>query len=344
MDDNTTQGLSGSADISILLPVYNAEDTLKACLTSIVRQDFTRWKCLIVDDGSTDQSINISTQFADKDSRFQVIHCAHRGIVPSLNEGLNHIDTEFTARMDADDLMHSHRLREQFTYLRHRSSVAAIGSQVRIFPRSSMGQGLREYEKWLNGTTEYQTIRRDAFVECPIAHPTLFARTQELQAFGYRETGWTEDYDLILRMLLAGKQIESVPARLLAWRNGQQRLSRVDARCSITQFIKCKAHYLCADYLRDHAEYILWGYGKTGRQLAKELKSLGRTPKYIIDLHTGRIGNKIMGAPVVAPTDIEKLPQLPLLVSVARDAPRNEARRILDSLGRTELFDFVCAA
>ncbi|MEE2902275.1 MAG: glycosyltransferase [Myxococcota bacterium] len=344
MEDITNQALSGSVDISILLPVYNAEETLAACLASIVRQSITNWTCLIINDGSTDQSGRIMTQFAATDSRFRVIHCEHRGIVPALNEGLIHIHSEFTARMDADDLMRTHRLQEQMSHLRRHPLVAGVGSKVRIFPRKSMGQGLREYESWLNKTNEYHSILRDAFIECPIAHPTLFIRTHELKRFGYRETSWTEDYDLILRMLLAGKKIESVDKRLLAWRNGYQRLSKVDSRCSIEQFLKCKAHYLCEGFLKLHRDYILWGYGKTGRQLAKELERLGRHPKFIVDLHSGRVGNKILGVPVVAPSAIDELPRIPLIVCVAREGPRAEARRILRVIGREELVDFVCAA
>jgi len=340
----TTQALSGSADISILLPVYNAEDTLSACLASIARQSLTKWECLIINDGSTDRSGKIMTQFAAQDSRFQVIHCAHRGIVPALNEGLSLIQSEFTARMDADDLMRTHRLQEQMSHLRRHPSVSAVGSQVRIFPRQSMGQGRLAYEKWLNSMSEYEDIRRNAFVECPIAHPTLFIRTHELKSFSYRETSWTEDYDLILRMLLAGKRIESVPARLLAWRNGNKRLSNVDIRCSIREFLRCKAHYLCEGFLKSHREYILWGYGKTGRQLAKELERLGRLPKFIIDLYSGRVGNKILGVPVVAPSEIDELPRIPLVVCVARERPRSEARKILKVIDRVELVDFVCAA
>ena len=344
MNDNTTQGLSGSADISILLPVYEAEDTIASCLRSIERQTYKRWKCFIVNDGSNDKGLEIAEEFALRDSRFHIINREHRGIVFALNEGLNQIDTEFTARMDADDVMHRHRLAEQVAYLRSHPGTAAVGCQVRIFPRNGLGPGLREYESWLNNRLDYKSIYTDAFVECPIAHPTLCIRTDELRRFGYRHTSWAEDYDLILRLLVAKKKIESIPKRLLVWRNGPKRLSKTDSRCSIDQFLACKATYLCEDFLKTHKDYILWGYGKTGRKLAKELQKLGRSPKYIVDIHTGRIGNKIMGVPVVAPNEIGDLPNIPLIVSVAREIPRNEARKILDSFARKELVDYICTA
>jgi hypothetical protein len=75
---------------------------------------------------------------------------------------------------------------------------------VRCFPRAALGAGMRAYEAWLASVDSPERVRREAFVECPVAHPTLAIRAELLRAFGYRDRGWPEDYDLLLRLLEAG--------------------------------------------------------------------------------------------------------------------------------------------
>jgi glycosyltransferase involved in cell wall biosynthesis len=330
--------------ITILLPVYNAENTIEVCLRSIVRQRFTNWQCVIVNDGSSDESAKIAAAFLQNDSRFQLIDRPHQGLVPALNTGIQFCNTAFVARMDADDIMHSTRLGLQVQALQEDQSLAAVGCQVRLFPRSTLKSGLRNYESWLNGLCSASDIRRDAFIECPVAHPGLMIRTSVLREFSYRDQGWPEDYDLVLRMLLAGKNLANLPARLLSWRNEASRMSRTDPVCGLDRFFRCKAHFLCQGFLKQSEHYILWGYGKTGRLLSRELLKLGRRPSHIIELHPGRIGNIIIGAQVVLPKELPHLPKKPVVVSVAKKEPRSLVRKALNEMGFVEIEDFLCTA
>src|SRR6266571_5657297 len=99
--------------VSVLLPVLNAATTLPACLRSIQRQTEPRWQCVLVDDGSDDESLACARWFAAQDPRFEVVAAAHQGLVSALRTGLAHCRGRFVARMDADDLMHRQRLSMQ---------------------------------------------------------------------------------------------------------------------------------------------------------------------------------------------------------------------------------------
>src|SRR5215510_5647859 len=92
--------------VSILLPVWNAAATLPACLRSIQRQSEPHWQCVIVDDGSPDDSLSVARRFAERDTRFTVIAVPHQGLVDALNTGIAACQGLFVARMDADDVMH----------------------------------------------------------------------------------------------------------------------------------------------------------------------------------------------------------------------------------------------
>jgi hypothetical protein len=260
-----------------------------------------------------------------------------------LNSGLEQCRGAFVARMDADDLMHRERLAAQADALDGNPALSAVGSHVRLFPRSSVSSRLREYEAWLNGMRSDDDIRRDAFVECPIAHPTLMMR-REVAAWGYTDREWPEDYDLVLRVLASGRRVGVVTRRLLAWRNGAGTLSRTDPRYGLDRFTACKAHFIATAFLASTATYVLWGYGSTGRELRRALAAHGKTPSHIVEVKRGRIGQRIHAADVIPICRLPGLRGERVVVSVAREGPRTEIRGAMSSMGFAEGIDYICAA
>jgi cellulose synthase/poly-beta-1,6-N-acetylglucosamine synthase-like glycosyltransferase len=246
--------------------------------------------------------------------------------------------------MDADDWMHSDRIAAQCAVLESNPTLAAVGCRVRLFPRRNLRDGMRAYEHWLNSIDSPQSIRAEAFVECPIAHPTLMIRREILTAYPYRDCGWAEDYDLVLRLLAAGCTLDVVPRRLLAWRDGPKRLSRTSETYSIDRFTACKAAHLANTFLANSNDYALWGYGETGRSLQNALRQCGKRPSAILELHPGRIGNEIAGAPVVHPDAWLRAPNQRLVVSVAGARARAKIRGALHQAGLSDGIDYVCAA
>jgi glycosyltransferase involved in cell wall biosynthesis len=330
--------------VSVLLPAFNAEATLGLALRSVARQTARDWECVVVDDGSTDGTARVVREFAGDDARFRLLSRPHGGIVAALNAGLGTCRGELVARMDADDLMQGRRLDRQSAALSLRPEWAGVGCHVRLFPRRGMTDGLRSYERWLGSIRDAADVAREAFVECPLAHPTLMLRRELLERFRYRDTTWPEDYDLVLRLLEAGEQLGTVPERLLHWRDGAARLSRSSARYAIPAFIECKADYLARGFLKNVDRYVLWGYGDTGKALAEALAQRAKHPSAIIELHPGRLGQLIRGVRVIPPETLPALPRQPLLVSVAGMTPRSEIRAALQQMGFAETTDFVCCA
>jgi len=330
--------------ISVLLPARDAAATLPAALESVRRQTEPRFECVVVDDGSRDATGRIAAAWAQRDPRFRVVRGAGRGLVEALNAGLAACRGPFVARMDGDDLMRRDRLAAQLAALEAEPGLAAVGSHVRLFPRDALAGGMRRYERWLNGVDGPAGVRAEAFVECPLAHPTLLARTEVLRRFTWRDCGWPEDYDLVLRLLAAGETLGVVPRRLLAWREGPGRLSRRSPAYAQERFTACKAAFLAAGFLSGHPRYVLWGYGGTGRALRRALAEHGRLPARVVELHPGRLGQRIHGAPVVPPSALAEGPRLPVVVSVAGAGPRQEIRSALRAMHYVECRDFICAA
>jgi hypothetical protein len=246
--------------------------------------------------------------------------------------------------MDGDDVMHGRRLECQVEALERAPELSGVGCHVRLFPRAGLSQGLRAYEAWLNAIRSPDAVRREAFVECPLAHPTLLLRREVLVEFPYRQLDWPEDYDLVLRLLAAGHRLGVVPRRLLGWRDGPLRLSRTGSAYRIERFVACKAHFLAQGQISSSRSYVLWGYGDTGRALARALAEHGCRPSHIVEVHPGRIGQIIAGAPVIAPPALARVQTRPVIVSVAGAGPRSEVRQALQALCYRESLDFICAA
>ena len=332
------------ARVSVLIPAWNAAQTLSACLRSLQRQSEKRWHCVIVDDGSQDDTLACAGAFAARDPRFEIVSTPHRGIVAALNTGLRRCRAPLIARMDADDLMHRHRLTLQARALKDNPRLTAVGCHVRLFPRHHLRPGRRAYERWLNSVDSAEQVRLDAFVECPVAHPTLMMRRTPFMDLGYRDCGWPEDYDLLLRILANGGQVGIVPRRLLNWRDAPQRLSRTHPAYNLDRFTACKAAFLANTFLAGGDTYVLWGYGSTGRSLRRALLVHDKAPSHIVELHPGRLGKRIHGAPVIPSHELPSIPLSPVIASVAGEKARGEIRHTLADMGFVDGRDFVCAA
>lgn len=94
---------NNSPKISIIVPVYKVEQYLRRCLDSIVAQTFTDWECILIDDGSPDNSGAICDEYVAKDNRFSVIHQKNQGVSAARNAGLDAAKGDWVGFVDADD-------------------------------------------------------------------------------------------------------------------------------------------------------------------------------------------------------------------------------------------------
>lgn len=96
--------------VSVIVPVYNTECYLPACIKSIQGQSYDDWELILVDDGSTDTSMEICRKFADKDDRILVLHQENKGVTAARKLGVEHSHGEFLCFVDSDDMMYKNAL------------------------------------------------------------------------------------------------------------------------------------------------------------------------------------------------------------------------------------------
>ena len=118
--------------ISVCMAVYNAERYVAEAVESILNQTFGDFEFLILDDGSTDGSLDILRRYAERDPRIRLTSRPNQGLVASLNELVDQARGEFIARMDADDVSLPERFQREVDYLRDHPECVLVGSRVRL--------------------------------------------------------------------------------------------------------------------------------------------------------------------------------------------------------------------
>jgi len=243
------------------MPVMTWSDWVNEATNSILAQTLTDFELLII--GYPD--IEHWRQRLPTDSRIQCLTRPSPGIVSALNTGLQAASGHYFARMDADDKSHPDRFEQQLLFLSgHDIDIA--GAKVSLFSESlATNDGNQRYVAWLNSLATPDQIAGDMLVECPLAHPTLFARTDTIRTLGgYRDQGWPEDYDLLLRSHLAGLRLGKPDKILFDWRDHPERLSRTDDRYTREQFIRLKVWTLKKSVLAGR-DVVLCGTGRIAR-------------------------------------------------------------------------------
>ena len=335
--------------ISVLMPCYNAVETLDEALESLSGQTFSDFEIVAVDDGSTDGTLQLLEAWATRESRLCVLSRPHEGIVSALNAGLSVCRAPFVARMDGDDRSHPERLAKQIAYLQAHPGVGVVSCRVKGFPLDQVRQGFKVYIEWLNGLLTNEDIHREMFVESPLSHPSVvFRRRVVLDADGYQDHGWPEDYDLWLRLYLKGVGFAKLPEILLEWREHPRRLTRTDGRYSVENFLRAKAYYLCQGPLGGRDAVIVWGAGMMGRRLSKHLVRQGAPLTAFVDIDPKKIGRTLRGLPIISPQDLHgwwrRYDNPAALAAVGARGARQLIRQQLVDYGLREAQDWWCAA
>lgn len=208
-------GDSRSPRISVVMPVHNVATYLPAALTCIRRQTFADFECVVVDDGSTDDSRQCLQRCAEEDPRFRLVSIVRSGIVTALNRGLEIARGELIARMDGDDLCHPDRLRRQVEYLDSHPDCVAVSSRVLLVDPD--GRPI-----WRTPRHDRHTTIERALLEgngAAFVHAAALMRAQAIRNInGYRkQCEFAEDLDLFLRLAEVGR-LHVVADTLYFWR------------------------------------------------------------------------------------------------------------------------------
>lgn len=193
--------------VSVVMPVYNAEQTVVEAIESILVQSFQDFELILVNDGSTDGTAAILERYA-MDPRIRIHEQSNQGVTKSLNAGIALARGKYIARADADDFSDRRRLEIQHDFLERNPEVVLVASDFeKLYPDGKT--------KRIELPPDHASLARQLFVANNIMHGSvMFRRDAFRQAGGYAEE-WRhlEDFELWFRMLRLGR-FASIPQPL----------------------------------------------------------------------------------------------------------------------------------
>jgi glycosyltransferase involved in cell wall biosynthesis len=206
--------------VSVLMPVHNAGAFLREAVESILHQTFSDFEFIIINDGSTDASESIILSFSDPRIVY-LSNSRNRGLVQSLNRGLDLARGEYIARMDADDISLPERLQKQVYFMDEHPEVAVCGTAYRYF-----GDADRVRIQPSDPSVSFTCLASTP----PVGHPTTVIRKKVLNRHRIRyeeRFQYAADYALWIRISQIGA-IVSLPETLLLYRWHQNNMSKYD--------------------------------------------------------------------------------------------------------------------
>ncbi|WP_150464416.1 glycosyltransferase family 2 protein [Francisella sp. XLW-1] len=199
--------------ISVVMPVYNAEKYISDAIESILNQTFIDFEFIIINDGSSDRSLEVIEEYKKIDSRIIVVSRENKGIVYSLNEGIALSRGKYIARMDADDISLPDRFINQVEFMDANPQIGVCGSWIKKF-----GKNIKTYVWKLE--KDDKKLKSLLLFSVPVAHPSVFIRKSILiqNNLRYRENYKdAEDYKLWVD-LAEHTKFSNIPKVLLNYR------------------------------------------------------------------------------------------------------------------------------
>lgn len=181
-------------EATIAIPFYNNENTLEGTIKSVLNQTYSNWKLVLINDGSTDNSVKIAEKYIS-DKIYLINDGQNKGLISRLNQAINITETPFFVRMDADDLMTPDRLNKQIKHLILNPEIDLVGSSAYIINEKSEIISERV-------ASNYQKKVEDVLKNGLFIHPTVTGRTEWFKKNLYHQDfSRAEDLELWCRSI-----------------------------------------------------------------------------------------------------------------------------------------------
>ena len=208
--------------ISIVIPTYNSARYLRECMDSVLNQTYQDFEVIVVDDGSTDNSVAIIQSY--QDARIKLIRNEH-DYIQSLNMGMTAAKGKYIARMDSDDIMLPERLQLQYEYMEAHPEVDVCGGFAQCFGESN---------RLISVASSHKDIVSGFILYNTMVHPTVMLRKHSVSIFPKHnhiyqcynpEYKYAEDYKLWTELATKGCQFANIPTVILKYRTSKNQVS-----------------------------------------------------------------------------------------------------------------------
>ncbi len=187
--------------VSVIIPCYNHGIYLSECLESILNQTYKNWECIIIDNGSTDNTKQVTESFVQKDKRFKYIYTEQKGVSFARNFGIKNSKGKYILPVDADDKIAPLYIEKAVEVLEKKENIKLVYCNARLFGAANKDWMLPEFSL------------KNILIENIIFCSALFRRKDYDQTNGYNEqmVEGFEDWDFWLDLLKNGGEVVKLP-------------------------------------------------------------------------------------------------------------------------------------
>ncbi len=276
--------------ISVIMPVYNCSNYIYNSVLSILNQTFSDFELIIIDDCSTDNTVDIIKKIVDH--RIKLIEKPQNtGYTKSLNLALNIATGKYIARMDGDDISYSNRLEKQYHFMESNPDVVLCGGGYEVINSN----------KTFNPYHSHDDLLFDLINHCPFAHPTIMIRSEVLKKFQINydpNFEPAEDYEMWTRLSGYGK-ISNIPEKLIQYRIHEKQTtnlrslqqSEIAKKIALNHVKKISYNNIFAEYF---VNYKIDSYSdyKKYKNVEKDIQKYFFNNNYKLNINTLKIREK----------------------------------------------------
>jgi glycosyltransferase involved in cell wall biosynthesis len=194
--------------VSVIIPTYNHAEFISETLNSVLQQTYCNWECVIIDDGSTDETHSICQDFINLDDRFKYFLKTNTGVSDTRNFGIQKAEGIYILPLDSDDLIHPNYLEQCVAVFCKHPNLRLVYSNAQLIGESKKKWKLEDYNY------------RDLLAKNMIFNAAMFKKTDFLETVGYSckfKDGY-EDWDFWIRFLNVHSEVYRIPKILFSYR------------------------------------------------------------------------------------------------------------------------------
>lgn len=263
--------------VTVIMPVFNGGRYLKSAIESILNQTYYNFELVIINDGSTDNSLEIIQQYSRIDKRIIFVSRKNKGLVYSLNEAIKLSSGDYIARMDADDISHNERFEKQVSLLDQNPDLYLVGVNFELIFEEGVTENLKKemllFKKNacepLDDTNKFQCLLEGY----KILHPTWMIRKELFDYIGGYRNYASEDGEFLFRTIISGFNMDKINETLFYYRIHEMSKGAIDRKNNLYKKdnINFKLDYLERTLKKIHnSRYLIWGADLSG-ELAFEI-------------------------------------------------------------------------
>ncbi len=261
--------------VSIIVPCYKQAEYLSEALNSVLAQTFKDWECIIVNDGSPDNTEEIAVKYCEQDSRFKYIWQKNQGPAIARNTGIGHSSGKYILPLDADDIITKECVQKYYQYLESNSDVKLVYCNAVLFNN-------KHKKEWT--LTEYKY--EDFIWSNCIFNTTMYRKSDCEKAGGYSPNVkyGLEDWDFYLRLLNKDDKVHKIDDYLFYYRRGNNSIVTTSVLNNKMIAYQQVCHNNKDIYMAYCDNILFWHY----------MSKKGELYESILNSHSYRLGNFLL--------------------------------------------------